>query len=644
MKKLIKSPDLIDLQDEEKEELRREIIQNIEAVFPFFYEKFEEGERNLRYYKGKQWTAEELRKHREQFRRAYVFNEIFNKIDHIIGTQTETRMEINVLAKNQEDEKLAELLNYVIKWIEKVNNFEFVETTTFTDSIIKGVGVTGIHWNQEDINFGYPEIKNYPQYQFFWDLNSVEIDLSDARWMARVQFLPAIKVKEIFPEINEENIESLNDHSLPIPYEFEFFERQLLYHKENEKFKLIPIIEYYDWELKPVYQVIDRIRDEQRDFDSREDAEDFYNGLVDGYIAGNVILLGDDGSPNVYILESQDRVYRQTIMVGNIIIESNEIATPFFPYEVCFSYFHQGDFWSLVNQFISPQDLINRAFSQLDYQLGTSVKGAITVVRSQLDKSFGLEELRREWSKTSPIIPVLDHRAIDQKMFGAIPPQLFEEVNFGLQRLMDYAGGHNLLGFTEKAGESGKAVQERAQQAGISRLIFFDKLKIWRKNLGMKIVWYIKNIMNIDQILQILGDKATDLFMYMNTKGNETLKEFQYDITVSESNLSETMNEKYFQQLANMFQQFPTAPEVVVPTLLQFSTIPDSVKKDILSKLEFYQQYTQMKEQQKHEQNIQEQAMDVVKRKMIRQKVEEQFNVPERLPSKPNKENEQNSG
>jgi len=633
MKKIVKSPDLIEINDEEKEEIKNEIIQNIQAVFPFFYEKFEEGERNLRYYKGKQWTDEELRKHREQFRRAYVFNEIFNKVDHLIGTQTETRLEINILAKNKEDEKLAELLNNVIKWIEKINNFDFVETTTFTDSIIKGVGITGIHWKQEDINWGYPEIKNYPQYQFFWDLNSVEIDLSDARWMARVQFMPAIKVKEIFPDLSEKDIENINDHSLPIPYEFEFFERQLLHTYENSKYKLIPVIEYYDWQLNPVYSVIDRIRDEKRDFDNLQDAEDYYNGLIDGYVDANILLLGDDGSPNVYILESEDRIYRQTIMVGNLVLERNDLATPFFPYDTCFSYFHQGDFWSLVNQFISPQDLINRAFSQLDYQLGTSVKGAITVIRSQLDKSFGLEDLRREWSKTSPIIPVLDHRAIDQKMFGTVPPQLFDEVNFGLQRLMEYAGGRNLLGYTEKAGESGKAVQERAAQAGIARLIFFDKLKIWRKNVGMKLVWYIKNIMNIDQIIEILGDKARDLFIFMNTKGNETLKEFQYDITISETNLSETMNEKYFQQLANMFQQFPTAPEVVVPTLLEFSTIPESVKKDILSKLEFYQQYTEAKEKQKHEENLKQQALDVVKRKMIRQQVQQQLQVPERLPS-----------
>ncbi|MGC8978643.1 hypothetical protein [Caldisericum sp.] len=611
-----------------------DIINNIESVYDYFYDKFQIAERNLRYYKGEQWTPEELIAHKKQFRRAYVFNEIFSKVDHIIGTQTQTRMEINVIPREKEDGKQAEILGHLVKWVEQVNDFKIVETNVFTDAIIRGFGVSGISWKFEDVLFGYPQIQVFPAWQFFWDLNSCELDLSDARWMARVQYLPRKTLKELFPQ-NEEQIDEISKtfgkFNFDFPYWIQPDKRQYLDKTLIKEYELLPLIEYYDWSLKNVYIVVDNIRGKNLKFENGNDAKEFAQGLIDAYAEENRILWTSDGDPRVFVNVVQDRIYKQCLIIGDQIISDEEIATPFFPYDICFAYFNQGDFWSLVDQLISPQDLINRAFSQLDYHLGTSVKGALTIVRSMLDKSFGLEDLRQEWSKTTPIIPVLDHNAIRQLQFSTVPPQLFDEVNFGIQRLVDYVGGRNILGFTEKAGESGKAVQERAQQAGISRMPLFDKLQIWRKSVGEKIIWYLQNIMEDEQILKIIGNDDTLEYVPLNKELVNSLKEISYDVVVDETAATSYVKEKYFKQLLALFQQFPTAPEVIVPTLIQFSDLPESQKKDILSKLEFYQQYMQMKQQQQHEENIRKQAEDVVKRKMIRQQLQTQLQVPERL-------------
>lgn len=632
-------PDLT-LTDEVKEELASIIVDRIEGVWDFFAEKFEAGERNYQYFKGNQWTTEELEAHREQFRRAYVFNEVFNKVDHIVGTENETRMDTILIPREKSDENEVEILNFIVKWVEQINNLPYVQTQIFTDALVRGFGVSGIKWDFEDAQFGYPSIQVYPPYQFVWDINSNQIDLSDAKWMARIVFMTKENIKEHFPlysdkleeQIGEGRWSGKNFEKMSTAYWNALYQQRLLYNANHAKDTVLPVVEYYDYIIEPVYFVYDDIKNEDIRFDSLEEATAFYNGKLEVYESANYSLYNAYGEPNLFIYTINNRVYRQTLMIGDEIVAVTDLATPFFPYDVCFAYYMHGDFWAFVDQLISPQDLINRSFSQLDYQIGASEKGIVTVIKSALDKSFTLEDFRREYSKTKPIIPVLSHEAIRIFPPEGINPQLFEEVNFGLQRLIEYAGGRNMLGYTEKAGESGRAVAERAQQAGIARLPLFDKLKIWRVSVAKKIVWYIKNLMTSIQVARIIGDDPNFKFTKPLPEILETLREIEYDIVIDETFKSESIKERYFEQLKNMFTQFPTAPEVVVPTLLEFSTLPESKKKQIMDKLEFYQQYTMAKQQQQHEDNLKQQAEDVVKRKMIRQEMEKQLQIPERLP------------
>lgn len=631
----------LSLDEKTKSALYDNIVNDIKAVEDYFLERFEEGEQNYNYYKGNQWTEEEKRKHYEQFRRVYVFNEIFNKIDHIIGTENTTRIDTVLVPREPNDAEEVEILNIVLKWIEQINNLHFVQTEVFTDALIRGVGFSALRWKFEDVEFGYPEIISIPPYEIVWDISSKDLSFHDARWLARIQYLTKQSLKELFP-LHSDIIESQSrgnfDAFLPdrfnnFPYYNELYHHRYLGGHSNEEDEVLPLIEYYDYIVNPTYIVYDDIKNEDIKFNNLKDAQDFYRGKKDAYEEAGYTLINPDGEPALFLYTINEKVYRQTLIIGNEVIEHTDLATPFFPYFPCFAFFMHGDYWSFVRHLISPQDLINRSFSQLDYQLGASEKGITTVIKSLLDKSVTLESFTREYSKTKPIIPVLSHDAIRIHPPEQANAQLYQQVNFGMQRIIEYAGGHNILGYTEKAGESGRAVAERAQQAGIARLPLFDKLQIWRMEQAKAIVWYIKNVMNIVQISRILGDEKILKFKKPLPEIMASLKEIQYDIIVDETSRSESIRERYFEQLKNMFMQFPTAPEVVVPTLIEYSNLPELQKKELLKRLEFYQTYSMQKQQMMHEENLRRQAEDVVKRKMVRQQLQEELQVPERLPT-----------
>ena len=187
------------LNEQFEEDLYYSIRDSIDSTSEFFELKHETGFRNADYYASRQWTQEELDAHIRQYRRAYVFNEIRQIVDNIVGTENQTRMDSKILAREKGDEVAAECLTSIVKWCEQVNDLETIATEVFKDGIIKGYGAAVIRWSNEDVVHGYPKIEKIPFGELRWDINSKEINLKDSRWMARVQRVSRMDAYEMMP-------------------------------------------------------------------------------------------------------------------------------------------------------------------------------------------------------------------------------------------------------------------------------------------------------------------------------------------------------------------------------------------------------------------------------------------------------------
>ena len=78
--------------------------------------KAEIRNRNLAFKKGDQWSDVELEAFEMQYRPPYVFNEIQAKVNHLVGTQTKTRLDARVVGREKGDEASAELMSFLLKW------------------------------------------------------------------------------------------------------------------------------------------------------------------------------------------------------------------------------------------------------------------------------------------------------------------------------------------------------------------------------------------------------------------------------------------------------------------------------------------------------------------------------------------------
>jgi hypothetical protein len=128
---------------EDAAEAARRIWANLSTVVPYFREKYVNGQRNVRFYSGQQWTREEEALIREQFRYPYVFNEVFQKIDHLLGTFIQTRMDVKFLPREKQWGMAADIYNKIYKLVEHLNDCERIERDVFQDILVWGVGWTG---------------------------------------------------------------------------------------------------------------------------------------------------------------------------------------------------------------------------------------------------------------------------------------------------------------------------------------------------------------------------------------------------------------------------------------------------------------------------------------------------------------------
>lgn len=601
------------------------VVNDISESQVYLDEKNIIGQRNYDFYASRQWTEEELTEHADQNRIAYVFNEVQHKVDHLIGTQMQTRMDTKCIPREKGDEPAATELTAIIKYVEQLNDIDQLQTETFQEGLIRGCSPCVVRWEFDDVEYGYPKIERIPTNEVYWDQTAKMLTLEDARWMARVQYLTRLDLLEMFPDFEEE-ITRTAGQGYSQMFNIATYKQKIVgnYRITEDKSKeIVRLIEYYARYKQYQYVVMDGISEDEQIFDTHAEAKAYFDGLVEGYSQAGESIVDKFGDPLVaFVTHQVDRI-RQTIIVGEEIIIDDLTALRDFPIVMFFAYFADGDYWSFVDSLIWPQILINRFFSQWDYIVGTSPKNAITVMDPLLKRGFTMEDLRKELSKTSPIIPVNSHNALNPIPNIPVNAEMFQAINFGIQRMTDYAGGRNVLGMQENAAESGKAVIARAEQGGVARLPMFDKLTLWRKQVTYRVIWWIKNYMSSNQILAVLG-MDTDEIQYVNLDDGlmDSIRELKLNIVVEEANKAATMNESQFMQLKEMFSQAQFPPEITIPIMLEYSSLPSSKKTEIKDMLGFYKKYQEEQAQMAKEQKAQEQVKMASYKQNIRQQEE----------------------
>jgi len=151
------------------------------------------------YYEGLQYDEETIAALQERGQAPITFNIIKQVVDWMIGTERRTRIDWNVLPREDGDVRMAHLKRDLIKYVSDVNKAGWARSKQFRDIVIGGIG-----WLEECIakdKLEEPITLRYTDWRgMWWDPYSRADDLSDCRYVTRAKWVDLDYAIAMFPD------------------------------------------------------------------------------------------------------------------------------------------------------------------------------------------------------------------------------------------------------------------------------------------------------------------------------------------------------------------------------------------------------------------------------------------------------------
>lgn len=155
--------------------------------------------RDHEFYDGRQWTDEEIAGLAARGQAALVFNLVKQMVDWIVGTERRTRVDWNVLPREEGDVEGAQLKKELLKFVGDINKVGWHRSLAFEDAAISGLG-----WIEDCVVSAQNEEPLVSRHQdwkgMWWDPHSRDLQFADARYLIRRKYLDLDYATAMFPD------------------------------------------------------------------------------------------------------------------------------------------------------------------------------------------------------------------------------------------------------------------------------------------------------------------------------------------------------------------------------------------------------------------------------------------------------------
>lgn len=480
------------------------------AVASKFIDIWAEGEENEQRFMGNNWLPE-LRKEIEgQGRNAYSIPIAQAKVRHISSAFRQVRTSHKVEAKSDPaDEPKAQIAQLRLRDIEKRSVGKFTDVDVFDSGVAIKYGVKKIDIDDRD---GIEKVvsKVWDYRNFVWDLNSTTYDYKEsAMWCAEVEQVTKSYLRQKYPNAPERYWGTEQIGSFSGRDKISYFVRKSL-HEDNE-YDLLSLFTHYHKVTKDFYCVL---------FPDSANLFDFTSPMVGKYKNEkdakkklgqlNKVYFKNDVLPEGEIVKKSYEVIDKYVFTCNNILEYEETDLEYFPYDVYFSIRFADKFISFMDFLKSPQLIIDRMWSQIDYTLGKDVKNAYqgnaNALADDQDRDEAVKTITEEggviWTKTGDEV----FRAIQR---AGTNPEWTGVIQIMMKYLEDFGGGQSFQGLNAQA-KSGKAVINEVMQGQMVASAFFDAFNRFKRAHGKNLLSWLKKYDDEEGIIKIHGGALSE--------------------------------------------------------------------------------------------------------------------------------------
>jgi hypothetical protein len=570
-----------------------DVLEAEQSVQDKFQTEWEQAYDNQQFASLRQWTLDESGAIKKQGRIPYVMDKMIHPISILLGTQRNTRFDINFLEQESSDYTRTEVLNAVWKYFAQLNHFIHVESDIYQDGIVSKYGVFESYTDYKKNPLGDLIVRRKPFDQVMWDKNFRNYDLSDANWMSCMDFIRRDELKRFYPDQKELIDLAGVDNSV-------FASTKLdpeLWSKPEKG--LVGVRNFYQRDWKTKYFIWEKGQPipEDQPYETKEEAEAELQKRVQIVLAAAMSGQQINEVPDWDVLDIEvPIVTKRVIMINGVLEEPQEFPLGDFPYSVYFAYFNDGEYWTTVERLKDPQRFYNRMYSHIDHWIGTMAKGLINL--NKKETSDTVKDVTEKFGKTGGVVQTnFEIKQIESK---GPAPQMFSVVDRIEQLIQDSLGGANIMGIKETASESGRAVLARQAQAGLDNFVTLDNFRRTKQLLGSKIAWHLTHEISTPRKLRIIGDKLAIEAMQkggilepsdrpnmgyatINTQPQNTISNLEVDVVVDEAQHSITHNQAILGQIADAFKSGMITVPPPLDAILEMMGLPESVKQSWLA-------------------------------------------------------------
>ena len=598
----------------EKDQEDSKIINDVLAMFSEAKE-IESGSRvrayesDKMYMPGGQWDKKTKADLIAKQRAALEINKIESKLDNLSGYQRQNRTDFKCLPTEDGDQRVADIMNYVIKNVTEGCNYAREETKVFDDMMITGRGLFNCFTDYDRNIQGDIIVEKYRWDNCVFGPHGKE-DLEDCDYLVKEKWYSLAKLKEMHPE-----------HADKFQPESKYMDIGRYSKSEDWDQRLATLLsasggtELSDT-LKKQYKLLECWRKVYRRNFILANSEDGFVYSADNWTTDDIAAVKTiDGFRAIPRVTYRMRVTK--IVVALLIDDGypEELAINDFHVVPAYAKKRNDEFWGKIEGIKDLQSAINKAYSQfIDILNRMAAYGWFYD-----DETFSNREEEKKFKDNSSTPgftqKVSNIDRLPKKEEGIkFPNELVGAItafNIDMREILNI--NLEMQGLQGQTQESGVAIRQKIVQQLLGNDYIFDNLSFAKKKVGKLIIAMIQQTFTPERILRIIGNQAVkEKKMEL---GGKPIEEYpreellamlqnsdltKYDITISESPASPTA------QLSNfMFLLEMASKGVQIPPIAFFEFAPIPNKEKIIEGLQQAAQQAEAADKRKYDTEIQ---------------------------------------
>lgn len=475
-----------------------------------------EADKAAAYYDGVQLTPETIRQMRERGLAPLVRNLIGPTVDLVLGIEAKAKRDWKIRADQDDAVDLAAAMSAEIKKAERISNADQACSAAYAGMVKAGVGWVEV---AREANPFKPRYRVAPVHrrEIYWDFRAKSLDLSDARYLVRKQWVDQDVLLLHFPNKAKLILSSMN--------------RWSDWDEVSAAEEFVNLAQAHEIEVRTTIE-----ENEWRDADRKRLC--LYEVWYRHWRAAPVLMLPSGQSIE---FDEKNPVHVQALGLGLATVHKavfpkvrlswwvgphllSDIPSPyphgFFPYVPFWAYREDntGIPYGLVRRMMSPQDEINTRLSKMMWLLS-----AKRVIGDSDAVDIPWTEVIEEAARPDSVILMNPNRknktpdALRIESDFALSQQQFNVLQDATQAIQASAGVYqSMLGKADFAGQSGLAINSLVEQGSTTLAELNDNYRAARKQVGTLLLSLVKEDIGSSPYKVIVESNGTRRSVVLN--------------------------------------------------------------------------------------------------------------------------------